>query len=65
MSLQGSDPVGEELGTGVAGLLGWNWVAHRAPFSTAATKGLPWVVQVTSGARIAGFSTWSVQSWTA
>ena len=28
---------------------GWNWVAHSGPFSTAATNGVPWVDQVTSG----------------
>ncbi len=33
---------------------GWNWVAHRAPFSTAATKRSPWVAQVTLG-RILGW----------
>ncbi len=44
---------------------GWNWVAHRAPFSTAATKGLPWVDQVTLGAAISGLCVSSDQSWTA
>ena len=28
---------------------GWNWVAHRAPFSMAATNGSPCSVQVTAG----------------
>lgn len=29
---------------------GWNWVAHSGPFSTAETKGVPYVVHVTAGA---------------
>lgn len=44
---------------------GWNWVAHSAPFSTAATNGSPWVAQVTLGARILGLVTSRLQSCTA
>ncbi len=41
---------------------GWNWVAHSAPFSTAATKRSPCVAQVTLGARILALVTSRDQS---